>query len=99
MSPDEEGCIVPDDQLLTSLEVGLVQKLRQSVQQLAPAAWAQNNLPVPQVSCGCCRQRVYHVISMRLCNQQSRWGAASWMAVQHTWTLVAAAAAGCLDCW
>lgn len=101
VSPDEEGCIAPDDQLLTSLEVGLVQKLRQSVQQLAPAAWAQNNLPVPQVGwCGC-RQRMHHLISMQFCNQQSRRGPASRMAAQHMCTLVAAAVvalpdSGCL---
>jgi hypothetical protein len=51
VSPDEEGHINADDQLLTSLEVGLLQDLRRTAGQLAATAWAQNNLPVPQV-CG-----------------------------------------------
>lgn len=49
VSPDKEGNINADDQLLTRLEVGLVQDLRRTVGQLAATAWAQNNLPVPQV--------------------------------------------------
>jgi hypothetical protein len=52
VSPDEEGNINADDQLLTSLEVGLVQDLRRTVGSLAATAWAQNNLPVPQVGGG-----------------------------------------------
>lgn len=52
VSPDEEGGVPPDDQLLTSLEVELMQDIRRTVGQLAATAWAQNNLPVPQVSQG-----------------------------------------------
>lgn len=50
VSPDDEGGVPPDDQLLTSLEVQLLHDIRRTVGQLAATAWAQDNLPVPQVS-------------------------------------------------
>jgi hypothetical protein len=50
VSPDEEGGVPLDDQLLTSLEVELLQDVRHKVAQLAATAWAQNNSLVPQVS-------------------------------------------------
>lgn len=50
VSPDEDGGVPLDDQLLTSLEVELLQDVRHKVAQLAATAWAQTNLPVPQVS-------------------------------------------------
>jgi hypothetical protein len=50
VSPDDEGGVPADDQLLTSLEVQLLHDIRRTVGKLAATAWAQNNLPVPQVS-------------------------------------------------
>lgn len=70
MSEDEEGGIPADDQLLGKLEVQTVQGLRKSVQQLAAGAWAQNNLPLPQVSPAGCQREV-------LCIQSSQ--SAAWV--------------------